>query len=55
MKHILYVFLTAIFIALPGLIFLISYEEIVWLKWEWVMHPFLLLINVKNIKFAEKI
>lgn len=54
MKHLLHIVLTAISIALAGLIFLISHEETVWLKWDWVKHLIALLINIENSKFTEK-
>ena len=54
MKHLLHIVLTAISIALAGLIFLISHEETVWLKWEWVKHLISLLMNIENSKFTEK-
>ena len=53
MKHLLHIVLTAISIALAGLIFLISHEETVWLKWDWVKHLISLLISNENIKFTE--
>lgn len=54
MKYLLHIVLTAISIALAGLIFLISHEETVWLKWDWVKHLISLLISSENIKFTEK-
>lgn len=54
MKHLLHIVLTAISIALAGLIFLISHEETVWLKWDWVKHLISLLMNIENSKFTEK-
>ncbi|MCO8079530.1 MULTISPECIES: hypothetical protein [Acinetobacter] len=54
MKHILHIVLTAISIALAGLIFLISHEENVWLKWDWVKYLISLLLNIENFKFSEK-
>lgn len=54
MKHLLHIVLTAISIALAGLIFLIAHEETVWLKWEWVKHLISLLMNIENFKFTEK-
>ena len=53
MKHILHIVLTAISIALAGLIFLISHEGTVWLEWDWVKHLISLLISNENIKFTE--
>ncbi|UNW06455.1 hypothetical protein MOV98_13045 [Acinetobacter variabilis] len=55
MKHLLHIVLTAISIALAGLIFLISHEETVWLKWDWVKYLISLLINIENFRFSEKI
>ena len=54
MKHVLHIVLTAISIALAGLIFLISHEETVWLKWDWVKHLISLLLSIENFKFTEK-
>ena len=54
MKHLLHIVLTAISIALAGLIFLISHEETVWLKWDWVKHLISLLLSIENFKFTEK-
>lgn len=54
MKHLLHIVLTAISIALAGLIFLISHEETVWLKWDWVKHLISLLLSIENLKFTEK-
>ncbi len=54
MKHLLHIVLTAISIALAGLIFLISHEETVWLKWDWVKHLVSLLLSSENFKFSEK-
>src|SRR5690606_5871506 len=54
MKHILHIVLTAISIALAGLIFLISHEENVWLKLDWVKYLISLLLNIENFKFSEK-
>ncbi len=53
MKHILHVVLTAISIALAGLIFLISHEENVWLEWGWVKYLISFLSGMENIKFTE--
>ena len=55
MKHLLHIVLTAISIALAGLIFLISHEETVWLKWDWVKHLISLLLSSENIKFTENV
>lgn len=55
MKHLLHIVLTAISIALAGLIFLISHEETVWLEWDWVKNLISLLISSKNIKFTENV
>ena len=55
MKHVLHIVLTAISIALAGLIFLISHEETVWLKWDWVKYLISLLLSIENFKFTEKI
>jgi len=54
MKYALHIVLTAISIVLASLIFLISHEEIVWLKWDWVKHLISLLMNIENSKFTEK-
>ena len=54
MKHLLHIVLTAISIALAGLIFLISHEETVWLKWDWVKYLISLLISNENFRFSEK-
>ncbi|AMW80197.1 hypothetical protein AMD27_15675 [Acinetobacter sp. TGL-Y2] len=54
MKHALHIVLTAISIALAGLIFLISHEETVWLRWEWVKYLISLLISIENFRFSEK-
>lgn len=54
MKHVLNIVLTAISIALAGLIFLISHEETVWLKWDWVKYLISLLLSIENFKFTEK-
>ncbi|PKH30228.1 hypothetical protein [Acinetobacter radioresistens] len=54
MKHLLHIVLTAISIALAGLIFLISHEESVWLKWDWVKYLISFLLNIENFKFTEK-
>lgn len=54
MKHLLHIVLTAISIALAGLIFLISHEETVWLKWEWVKYLISLLLSHQNLRFSEK-
>ncbi|MFW6746076.1 hypothetical protein ACODTT_18425, partial [Acinetobacter pittii] len=53
MKHILHVVLTAISIALAGLIFLISHEENVWLVWDWVKYLISFLTGIENIKFTK--
>ncbi|MCW8040086.1 hypothetical protein [Acinetobacter entericus] len=55
MKHLLHIVLTAISIALAGLIFLISHEETVWLKWDWVKNLIALLISSENIKSTENV
>lgn len=54
MKHLLHIVLTAISIALAGLIFLISHEETVWLKWDWVKYLISLLLSNENLRFSEK-
>ena len=54
MKHLLHIVLTAISIALAGLIFLISHEETVWFKWEWVKYLISLLLSHENLRFSEK-
>lgn len=54
MKHLLHIVLTAISIALAGLIFLISHEETVWLKWDWIKSLISLLISNENFRFSEK-
>lgn len=54
MKHLLHIVLTAISIALAGLIFLISHEESVWLNWDWVKYLISFLLNIENFKFTEK-
>ncbi|WP_019385584.1 hypothetical protein [Acinetobacter venetianus] len=54
MKHILHVVLTAISIALAGLIFLISHEENVWLQWDSVKHLISFLTSIENITLTEK-
>ena len=54
MKHVLHIVLTAISIALAGLIFLISHEENVWLKWDWVKHLILFLTSFDEITLTEK-
>ena len=54
MKHVLHIVLTAISIALAGLIFLISHEETVWFKWEWVKYLISLLLSHENLRFSEK-
>lgn len=54
MKHILHIVLTAISIALAGLIFLISHEETVWLKWDWVKNLISFLLSIESFKFTEK-
>ncbi|QXX87769.1 hypothetical protein J7649_06970 [Acinetobacter lwoffii] len=55
MKHILHIVLTAISIALAGLIFLISHEENVWLKWDWVKHLILFLTSFEKITLTEEL
>ena len=55
MKHILHVILTAISIALAGLIFLISHEENIWLQWDWVKYLISFLTSIENIKLTEKL
>lgn len=55
MKHILHVVLTAISIALAGLIFLISHEENVWLQWDWIKHLISCLTNIEHITLTEKL
>lgn len=54
MKHLLHIVLTAISIALAGLIFLISHEETVWMKWDWVKSLISLLLSNENFRFSEK-
>ena len=53
-KYILHILFTAISIALAGLIFLISHEENVWLKWDWVKHLILFLTSFDEITLTEK-
>ncbi|KRW42323.1 hypothetical protein AO727_00685 [Acinetobacter baumannii] len=55
MKHILHIVLTAISIALAGLIFLISHEESIWLQWDWVKHLISFLTSIENITLTEKL
>ncbi len=55
MKHILHIVLTAISIALAGLIFLISHEENIWLQWDWVKHLISFLTSIENITLKEKL
>lgn len=55
MKHIIHIILTAISIALAGLIFLISHEENVWLKWEWIIRLSDWLISVSNSKLNNQL
>lgn len=55
MKHILHVILTAISIALAGLIFLISHEENIWLQWDWVKYLISFLTSIENITLTEKL
>ena len=55
MKHILHVVLTAISIALAGLIFLISHEENVWLQWDWIKHLISCLTSIEHITLTEKL
>lgn len=54
MKHILHIVLTAISIALAGLIFLISHEENVWLHWDWVKYLISFLTSLEIITFTEE-
>ena len=53
MKHVLHIVLTAISIALAGLIFLISHEEAVWLEWVWVKNLISHLLSIENFEFTE--
>lgn len=53
MKHIVHIILTAISIALAGLIFLISHEESVWLKWEWVKQICEWLTSLDALKLSN--
>lgn len=55
MKHIIHIILTAISIALAGLIFLISHEENVWLKWEWIIRLSDWLISISNSKLNNQL
>ena len=55
MKHALHIVLTAISIALAGLIFLISHEENIWLQWDWVKHLISFLTSIENITLTEKL
>lgn len=54
MKHILHIVLTAISIALAGLIFLISHEKSIWLEWGLIKHLISFLASFENIKFTEE-
>lgn len=54
MKHILHIVLTAISIALAGLIFLISHEENVWLKWDWIKHLISFLTSFEHEMLTEE-